>query len=266
MSYINPEYWMPESPFDVFFLDWDSTISLIEGIDFLAGLNGVEKQVHAITQRCMATTGLSIEDYRKRLDLIKPTKIQMQQLAQAYRAHLAPGARDTIKLLQDLGKTLYVLSGGIKEAIVPLAEELGIHQSNVLAVDVYFNESGAYEGFDELSELVQANGKSKQIAQVLKAKERSLLIGDGFTDWEAQSSVTRFIGYSGLHPKAWVKEHAEFFITQTSIFPLLALGLTDTEQARLKSEDKLFYEAGIADIQKGLVLIKGYDYVHYSNS
>ena len=266
MPYINPKYWMPESPFDVFFLDWDSTVSLIEGIDFLASMNGVAEQVHAITQRCMATTGLTIDDYKKRLDFIKPTKNQIQQLAQAYSAHLAPGARDTIKLLLGLGKTLYVLSGGIKEAIVPLAQELGISPSSVLAVDVYFNNSGVYTGFNEQSELVQANGKSKQIVKALKANERSLLLGDGFTDWEAQSTVTRFVGYAGLKPKIWVQDHADFYISQTCILPLLALGLTDEEQIRLKREDKIFYEQGVADVKNGFVLIKEYNNVRHSNS
>lgn len=266
MIYINPKLWMPEAPIDVFFFDWDNTLSLIEGIDLLATMNGVAEQVHGITQRCMSTTGLTVEDYRKRLDFIKPNQGQIAQLAQTYKAHLAPGALDTMRLLHGIGKKIYIISAGIKAAITPLAEELGISPNRVLAVDLYFNSSGVYEGFNEHSELVQANGKSMQIAKMLKSNERSLLLGDGFSDWEAQKTVSRFVGYAGLHPKSWVQEHSDFYITHTSILPLLALGLTDEEQVNLKKEYKIGYEQGVADIQNGLVLIKEHDNVHHTNS
>ncbi|MCL9682923.1 HAD-IB family phosphatase [Legionella maioricensis] len=266
MPHSNPELWMPESPIDVFFFDCDSTLSLIEGIDLLASMNGVAEPVHEITQRCMATTGLTLADYRKRLDFIKPSKIQVQQLATMYGRHLAPGATDVIRLLHSLGKKIYIISGGIKSAILPLAEELGIKPSRLLAVDVYFNDDGSYQGFDEQNELTQANGKSICIANVLKDNERSLLLGDGFSDWEAQTTVTRFVGYAGLHPKAWVQEHSNFYILHTNITPVLALGLTNEEQINLVGEHKTSYDQGLSAIRKGLVLIKEPVDVHHPNS
>ena len=266
MAEINPEFWMPESPLDVFFLDWDSTLTTIEGIDFLASMNGVGTQVQSITQKCMAKTGLSKADYSKRLDLIKPGKAQIEQLALGYITHLTPGVRDTIQLLHSIGKKIYILSGGIKSAIMPLAEELGIAPAHVLAVDLYFNDAGQYEGFNELSDLIQPHGKNRQIEKVLKANERSLLCGDGFSDWEAKTAVTRFVGYAGVSPKAWVQEHSEFYINHINIVSLLALSLTKAEQINLKGKHKISYEQGLADIKKGLVLIKEHDNVYHTNS
>jgi phosphoserine phosphatase len=266
MPNIYPELWKPNAPIDVFFFDWDSTLTKIEGIDFLATLNDVAKQVHGITQRCMSKTGLNIADYAKRLDFIKPTSTQIGQLAEAYSTQLAPGARETLTLLQSIGKKIYILSAGIKSAIIPFAEALGIKAECVLAVDLYFNQEGTYDGFNELSELIQPYGKIKQIKKVLNSNERSILLGDGYSDCEAKSVVTRFVGYAGFNPKSWVQEHSDFYINHTSILPLLALSLTETEQVNLNREYKTYYEQGVADLENGLVLIKEYDNVHHTNS
>lgn len=253
MFSINSRSWMLETPIDVFFFDCDSTLSLIEGIDYLAGLNGVGKEVEEITHRCMAETGLSRADYKKRLDLVKPTQLQIKQLAATYCTHLAPGAVEVISALHSLGKKIYIISAGIKSAILPLAVQLDISSDRVLAVDVFFNEDGSYARFDEHSELIQANGKSILITNVLKEGERSLLLGDGYSDWEVQSTVTRFVGYAGLCPKVWVREHSDFYIASVSMLSLLALGLTDEEQMNLKMEFRVSYEQGLADIKQGLI-------------
>ncbi|BCA96992.1 phosphoserine phosphatase [Legionella antarctica] len=266
MLHIRPESWMPKSPIDVFFFDCDSTLSLIEGIDLLASMNDVAEPVKAITKRCMSTTGLNLADYRKRLDYIRPNKMQIKQLAANYSTHLTPGVKEVIRLFHSLDKKIFIISGGIKSAIVPMAKDLGIQPDRVLAVDIYFNDDGSYQGFDQKNELTQANGKSICIANVLKENERSLLLGDGFSDWEAQDFVTRFVGYAGLNPKAWVQTHSDFYILQTNIMPVLALGLTNEEQQNLTGEDKASYAAGLDAIKKGLVLIKEPDNVHHPNS
>lgn len=257
MTPIKYELWMPDEPIDAFFFDCDGTLSLMEGIDVLAEMNGVGEQVKEITQRCMAVTGLSLADYRERLLYVKPSKKQLDELAELYRTHRAPGALETIQLLQSIGKKIYIISAGIKAALLPLAHDLGIPPERVLAVDVYFDDKGHYAGFNEKSYLVQAEGKNRQINEVLKKNERSLLLGDGFSDWEAHTVVTRFIGFSGLSPKTWVRTHSEFFITSSNIYPVINLGLTHEEQMNLAPEFRNHYEHGLFDIQNGFVLMQG---------
>ncbi|WP_133134806.1 HAD-IB family phosphatase [Legionella nautarum] len=266
MGYVNSELWRIQKPINVFFFDWDNTLSLLEGIDFLASLNGVVEQVHEITQRCMSTTGFTEGDYKKRLDLVKPTKKQIMQLAEQYHIQCAPGARSVIRLLKSLGKKIYIISAGIKSSILPLAEELGIHQDNILAVDVYFNAEGKYQGFNEQSDLAKPKGKAMQIDKIIDANQRSLLLGDGFTDWEAKTSVTRFVGCAGSNPKKWVKKNSDFYIEHTSLLSVLALGLTEQEQEVLSEEYQAFYRQGLVDIQEGRVLIKEHNNVYHTNS
>lgn len=262
----NRNPWALNTPIDTFFFDCDGTLSLIEGINVLATMNGVAEQVHQITERCMGKTGMTPNDYHLRLAYVQPTQKQVNELAECYKQHIAPGARELIQLLHHLNKKIYIISAGIKMAVVPLAQALGIPSSNVLAVDVYFDEQGNYQGFDEQSNMIQGNGKTVEIASILKPDERSLLVGDGVSDWEARETVTRFIGFAGLSPKGWVKNHSDFYITTTSFYPIIPLGLSHDELEQLPSKYYAYYEQGITDIYNSVVLIKGDDHVHHSNS
>lgn len=257
--------WILKEPIDTFFFDCDGTLSLIEGIDVLATRNHVADKVHAITSRCMSTTGLSLIDYKARLDYVRPTLQQVEELGQVYLDNCAPGARETIQLLQSLNKKIYILSAGIKAAVCRFAATLGVPAERVLAVDVYFDDRGLYQGFDEDSNLVQPNGKSLEIALHVKPGQRSLLLGDGMSDWEAKAFVTRFIGFAGLHPKAIVQNNSELFIAKPSLFPVIPLGLIKGEVDQLSPQQHAYYLEGLSDIQNELVFIKELDNVQYSS-
>lgn len=250
--------WMLKEPIDFFFFDCDSTLSLIEGIDILATQNSVASKVHEITERCMANTGLNIDDYRERLNLVCPTKKQIDQLALLYNQHTVSGAYEVIRLLHHLNKKVYIISSGIKAAIIPFAQALGIKPSEVLAVDIYFDKQGRYIGFDENSHLVHPYGKAIEIRHLFQTQQRTLLLGDGISDLETKDIVTRFIGFSGLNSRELVKKHADFYINTTNIYSILPLGLTSRELKQLSSQDQTYYQKGLTDIQNSFVFIRGH--------
>lgn len=250
--------WMLKEPIDFFFFDCDSTLSLIEGIDILATQNNVATKVHQITERCMAKTGLNIDDYRERLNLVCPTKKQLEQLAHLYQQHSVPGAYEVIQLLHHLNKKVYIISSGFKKAIIPFAHSLGINPSEVLAVDIYFDEQGRYIGFDETTHLINPYGKAIEISHLLKTKQRSLLLGDGISDLETKETVTRFIGFSGLNAREQVKKHADFYINTPTIYSILPLGLTYAELKQLSFQDQAYYQQGVTDIENARVFIRSH--------
>lgn len=253
--------WVLDKPIDVFFFDCDSTLSLIEGIDELAKSQGLGEQVSLITKRCMEKTGLSISEYKARLDLVKPHAEQVSALAALYSRSITPGVLELIQVLQSLNKKIYVISAGIKMAVSAFAQQLGIPAEHVLAVDVYFDEKGCYQGFDEQSFLVSAQGKPRQIRTVLQSGERSVLVGDGVSDWEASEVVTRFIGFAGLASKAWVRSHSNFYIDNKTLYSVIPLSLTIEEVAHLGEPYHAYYEEGMRDIRNSLVLIKDVNHV-----
>lgn len=247
--------WQLTQALDVFFFDCDSTLSLMEGIDVLAGMNNVSNPVRQITERCMERTGMRPEDYRARLDLVRPSQTQVAQLARHYGQHVTPGVVDCVHVLHQCGKTVYVISAGIRSAVSRFAAMLGIDDDKVIAVDVFFDDNGDYQGFDEKSPMVQSNGKSTAIASLLADGQRAMLVGDGMSDWEAHEVVTRFVGYGGLHAREEVRRRADFFINGPAFYSVLPLGLTADEAQALGDCSRVAYRMGLNDMLQGKVLI-----------
>ena len=75
-------------------LDVDSTVAGIEGIDWLAERRGADVAARVVAMTDQAMRGELALDavYGERLALIRPTREEIDALAQAYRAAVAPGA------------------------------------------------------------------------------------------------------------------------------------------------------------------------------
>lgn len=252
----NQSHWKLTRPLDAIVLDCDSTLSHIEGIDELAKHRGVEKEVAAITNKCMSTAGLNVEIYAERLNLVKPTLTQVQALAAEYIAHLAPHALPVIKTLQRLGKTVYVISGGITQAIIPICAQLGITSEYVYAVDLKFDAQGNYAGFDTTSPLVTSTGKPTIIEKIKLQHPSIAMVGDGLTDYYTIDLVTRFIGYGGATIRKHLKEKSPFYILAPTLLPLLPLCLTTKEQQQLNNEEQQLYVQGLTAIDEGQVIMQ----------
>ncbi|CEK11616.1 HAD-IB family phosphatase [Legionella hackeliae] len=244
--------WQPQLAIETFFFDCDSTLSLVEGIDVLASMNDIEEEVKKITRRCMEQTGLNTNDYKTRLDLAKPTKQQVKCLGKIYYENITPGAKEVIKILKSFKKKIFILSGGIQQALQIFAKKIGVDGSNVYGVEIYFDRYGRYSGFRK-NPLADKNGKRTMIQLLTKPDEKTLLIGDGMSDFEAASYVTRFVGFSGSKQNSFLRKHAEFCINHNSLFPLLPLSLTSFEAKKLTSKDRLYYEKGLADIENFII-------------
>ena len=93
-----------------------------------------------------------------------PTSSDIAQLSRAYTDALAPGARESIFRLRDAGLCLALVSGGIRQAIRPLARELGFSDGSLHAVSVSFDDAGQFVGYDEKSPLATHHGKRDVVA------------------------------------------------------------------------------------------------------
>jgi phosphoserine phosphatase len=194
-------------------LDVDSTLSDVEGIDWLAALRGtdVEKWSASLTAKAMAG-GLPIEAvYAERMALVKPTQAEIEALGMVYLRCMAAGARETIAELFRHHVDVVMVSGGLREAIIPLARELGVPERKVHAVSVYFAADGAYAGFDERSPFTQQTGKRATVEK-MGLRAPILAVGDGMTDAEMKPVVTSFAAFTGFKHRAPVVELADYVI------------------------------------------------------
>lgn len=193
--------------------DVDSTLSGIEGIDWLAALRGAEVEAWsaALTKRAMEGK-LAIEAvYGERMRAVKPAAAELDQLAQAYIERMAPRARETLSELRACGVELVMVSGGLREAILPLARELGVDEQQVYAVSVFFDEDGNYTGFDEASLLTRQSGKRTTVRGMC-LKGPILAVGDGMTDCEIKPVVDSFAAFTGFMRRETVVQRADFVI------------------------------------------------------
>lgn len=91
--------------------DVDSTVVDEEGIDVLADHLGRGEAVAALTKQAMEG-GLKFQDALKlRLDLLKPSRIDIEDCLRDHPLRLTAGIEELIQTLHDAGKHVYLVSG-----------------------------------------------------------------------------------------------------------------------------------------------------------
>jgi len=110
---------------------------------------------------------------------------------------------------------VYLISGGFRSIIAPIANQLNIPVENIYANRLKFYYTGEYAGFDENSPTSRSGGKAMVIDMLKKTHgyNNLVLIGDGMTDLEACPPADAFIGYGGNVIREEVKLKANWFIT-----------------------------------------------------
>lgn len=198
-------------------LDVDSTLSAIEGIDWLAGLRGdaVRRQVAQATDRVMRGEARVGDVYTDRLVLIAPSRKEIAELAKEYIARVQPGAKESLAKLTNAGVRVILVTAGLTEAIRPLAEHVGIPADQVNAVPIFFEEDGRFRGFDPDSPLTRNGGKASVVRR-LGLHHPIVGVGDGITDLELKilepAAVDTFIAYAGVVEREPIVRAADYVI------------------------------------------------------
>ena len=204
-------------------LDCDSTLSAVEGIDELGRLRGAEvfKQVERMTAEAMDGSIPLEKVFAQRLALIRPTRAELAEIAAKYIATIEPDATEALGRIRAAGWQIAIVSGGFTEAILPLAKVLGIER--VYAVELYFDTSGNYTGFNENSPTARARGKNA-VAQMLRKEFNAcevVMVGDGASDLEVKGDADRFIGFGRYAERPKVRAGSDAFIKRLAELPAL---------------------------------------------
>ena len=215
--------------FELVFLDCDSTLSTIEGIDELAREAGALEELAAMTRAAMAGELALEEVYGRRLERIRPSRAQLERLGAAYVEHAVPGAAETVAALRAAGKEVHVVSGGLRAAVLVLARELGLPDERVHAVEIEWDEGGEFLRHDESSPLARSGGKPELCGELL-AGRRGAIVGDGMTDAEAVPPCELFVGFGGVEARPAVRERAQRWVEGPSLLGVLEHLLTEDER------------------------------------
>lgn len=195
-------------------LDVDSTVSGIEGIDWLAARRGevIARRVADLTTQAMQGTLPLEQVYRARLDAIRPRRDDIDALARAYVDELATGCAEAISRLRHAGVHVILVSSGIRNALLRLALQLDFDVGDLHAVDIRFDTGGAYVGFDESSPLATSMGKHTLLATLPQSRPL-LMVGDGATDLATRGAVDSFAAFTGFVSRDAVVRQADFVIS-----------------------------------------------------
>ncbi|KAG7955060.1 hypothetical protein I3843_11G052000 [Carya illinoinensis] len=196
--------------------DVDSTVCLDEGIDELAEYCGAGKAVAEWTSRAMSGSVPFEEALAARLALFNPSFAQVQDFLEKRPPRLSPGIDELVKMLKANNTTVYLISGGFRQMINPVASILGIPHENIFANRLLFGSSGEFVGFDTKEPTSRSGGKATAVQQIRKAHNYKALvmIGDGATDLEARKpgGADLFICYAGVQLREAVAANADWLV------------------------------------------------------
>lgn len=247
--------------YDLIFFDCDSTLSTIEGIDELAKLKGKEGRVGLLTNKAMDGELDLSEVYGKRLKAIRPTRAQLKAVEQRYWETMVEDAQEVIATLQFIGKHVFIISGGLIDAVKGFGRRLGVDPEYIRAVELEYNElsgewwryhepqaqqSKTYLDYNE-GPLTVSSGKPKIINELAgDLPGRRMMIGDGSSDLASQSVVDLFVGYGGVVARDKVKDGSDVFVHNLSLAVFLPLATGNNGWKKVQNtEHKAIFRKGI---------------------
>lgn len=202
---------------DAVCFDVDSTFCQDESIDELAAFLGVGDEVAALTARAMGGSVKFQDALAERLGVMKPSRDDVERFIIAHPPLITPGIPELLQTLKANGKLVFLVSGGFRNIIHPIAELLGIPTSHVFANQLLFSPSdGSYAGFDPEEFTSRSGGKAEAVVHIKKKwkLESVVMVGDGATDAEARQpgGADLFIGYGGVVFRETVALRADWYI------------------------------------------------------
>merc|ERR1712216_639693 len=92
------------------------------------------------------------------MDLIKPSRSDFANCLEAHPPPLTNGIAELVDALHAKGTDVYLVSGGFRLMIEPVAEILGIPKERIYANSVLFEADGSYSGFDDQEPTSRSGG------------------------------------------------------------------------------------------------------------
>jgi len=186
------------------FIDFDSTFIKIETIDELAklslknDLNADQKinLISNITNQAMSGKISFPEALEKRLEILSLNKDDIISITNNIANQITDSFLENKKLIQSISNSIWIVSGGFKEIIIPIVNQFGIAKHHVLANSFIYDKDDII-GCDRDNDLFKDKGKIKAINN-LNISNDIIMIGDGYTDYEVYKYGTAktFICYT----------------------------------------------------------------------
>ena len=190
-----------------FVFDFDSTLVKKETLNSILSLalkDNVKKieEIKRITKMAMEGFITPRESMNKRLNLTKINKTMVDCITNETKNDIVEGMPELISTLQSFPNiNIFIMSGGFKEMIEPVAKILNIKIENIYANNFIYNNDIVSSVEDSL--LLEEQGKAKMLKKLKEDKiliGKTIMIGDGWTDLETKllNIADEFICFIGV--------------------------------------------------------------------
>jgi len=178
-----------------FVIDFDSTFTQVEALDVLGEIslaNNPDKQkklqeLKDLTDLAMGGKLAFRESLEKRLAILEANKSAIPELIERLQQKVSVSFVRNEAFFQEYKDSIYIISNGFKEVIVPIVKQLGVKPENVYANTFVFDGQGDITGFDQENVLSSSNGKV-ELLKMMDLKGDVYVIGDGYNDYEIKAA------------------------------------------------------------------------------
>jgi D-3-phosphoglycerate dehydrogenase / 2-oxoglutarate reductase len=179
----------------IYVIDFDSTFTKVEGLDELAAIalkghkdrDKIVGEIKAITDKGMAGEIGFAESLKARVALLPANRTHVADLIEFLMGKISDSFARNEAFLRENATSVYIVSSGFKDFIVPVAMSMGVLEENIYANTFVYDADGNITGYDETNLLSQDKGKVK-LLQSLDFEGDIYAIGDGYTDYELRES------------------------------------------------------------------------------
>ncbi|WP_428979983.1 phosphoglycerate dehydrogenase [Brevundimonas pondensis] len=202
----------------VFIFDFDSTLVRIETLEALADIAlsdapdaaAKKAEIAALTDQAMTGQVDFGTALRRRLDLLALNRSHVEALTDRILDEASASIRRNVDFFERHAERVYILSGGFREVIAPLAARLGVAADHVLANDLIYDAEGRVTGVDDANPLSRENGKP-EVIKALNLTGPVVMVGDGWTDAEVKlaGAASRFYAFTEVVSRPKVIEVAD---------------------------------------------------------
>lgn len=202
----------------VFIFDFDSTLVRIETLEALADIAlsdapdaaAKKAEIAALTDQAMTGQVDFGTALRRRLDLLALRRGHVETLTDRILDEASASIRRNVDFFERHAERVYILSGGFREVIAPLAARLGVAPDHVLANDLIYDDEGRVTGVDDANPLSRDNGKP-EVIKALNLTGPVVMVGDGWTDAEVKlaGAADRFYAFTEVVSRQKVIEVAD---------------------------------------------------------
>lgn len=201
-----------------FIIDFDSTFTRVEALDILAEVclrddparERTAARIREITDLGMEGQISFRESLEQRLALLRIHQDDIVEVVNRLRGQVSRSFERNRHFFQENAATIFIISNGFKDFILPIVTGFGIPEANVHANTFAFDEAGYVAGFDQDNVLSGNNGKV-QLLKSLNLSGDVYVIGDGYTDYEIKAAglANKFYAFTENIERAAVTQKAD---------------------------------------------------------